>query len=95
MANKKVLITSSGCYAVSEKGTTVELVSGDEVLIEDFQASVFIKAGKAELVVNKKKAVKKISGKDSDVDEGDQDDETDNSLGGPLDETPEVDDKKG
>ena len=79
MANKRVLITSSGCYAVSDKGATVELEVGEEVLIEDFQAAVFIKVGKAELVVNKKKAAKKISGKDSEVDLDAQDDE-------PLDE---------
>ena len=79
MANKRVLITSSGCYAVSDKGATVELEVGEEVLIEDFQAAVFIKVGKAELVINKKKAAKKISGKDSEVDLDAQDDE-------PLDE---------
>ena len=79
MANKRVLITSSGCYAVSDKGATVELEVGEEVLIEDFQAAVFIKVGKAELVINKKKAAKKISGKDSEIDLDAQDDE-------PLDE---------
>tara|TARA_R110000796_G_scaffold125907_1_gene240507 strand:- start:237 stop:506 length:270 start_codon:yes stop_codon:yes gene_type:complete len=79
MANKRVLVTSKGCYAVSDKGATVELEVGEEVLIEDFQAAVFIKVGKAELVVNKKKAAKKISGKDSEVDAEAQDDE-------PLDE---------
>ena len=83
MANKRVLITSSGCYAVSDKGATVELEVGEEVLIEDFQAAVFIKVGKAELVINKKKAAKKISGKDSEVDLDAQDDE-------PLDEDLDV-----
>ena len=82
MANKRVLITSSGCYAVSDKGATVELEVGEEVLIEDFQAAVFIKVGKAELVINKKKSAKKISGKDSEVDLDAQDDEPlDDSLG--------------
>ena len=57
MANKRVLITSKGCYAVSDKGVTVELKAGEEVSIEDAQAAVFIKSGKAELVNNKQKAV--------------------------------------
>ena len=57
MANKRVLVTSKGCYAVNDKGVTVELKAGEEVSIEDVQAAVFIKSGKAELVNNKQKAV--------------------------------------
>ena len=57
MANKRVLVTSKGCYAVNDKGVTVELKAGEEVSIEDAQAAVFIKSGKAELVNNKQKAV--------------------------------------
>ena len=84
MANKRVLITSSGCYAVNDKGATVALDAGEDVLIEDVQAAVFIKAGKAELVINKKKAAKKISSQDDELDEGVQDDDPlDESLGEP------------
>ena len=57
MANKRVLVTSKGCYAVNDKGVTVELKAGEEVSIEDTQAAVFVKSGKAELVNNKQKAV--------------------------------------
>ena len=42
MANKKVLITSRGCYAVDSDGATVELVDGKEVVIDDAQAAVFL-----------------------------------------------------
>tara|TARA_R110000772_G_scaffold225042_1_gene335721 strand:- start:66 stop:245 length:180 start_codon:yes stop_codon:yes gene_type:complete len=55
MANKRVLITSSGCYAVNDKGATVELEVGVESEIEDVQADVFVKVGKAELIINKQK----------------------------------------
>ena len=34
MANKKVLITSRGCYAVNGDGATVELADGKEVVLE-------------------------------------------------------------
>ena len=57
MANKRVLVTSKGCYAVNDKGATVELKAGEEGSIEDAQAAVFVKSGKAELVNNKQKAV--------------------------------------
>ena len=56
MASKKIFVTGSGCYAVKD-GVTVELKAGEEVSIEDAQAAVFIKSGKAELVNNKQKAV--------------------------------------
>tara|TARA_R110000823_G_scaffold289895_1_gene408232 strand:+ start:317 stop:496 length:180 start_codon:yes stop_codon:yes gene_type:complete len=55
MPDKRVLVTSKGCYAVNEDGTTVELEAGQEVEIEDVQANVFVKVGKAELIVNKPK----------------------------------------
>ena len=79
MANKRVLVTSKGCYAVNDKGVTVELKAGEEVSIEDAQAAVFVKVGKAKLVTNKKKAVKKADDEDLGADEVSQDDE-------PLDE---------
>ena len=47
MPNKRVLVTSKGCYAVNEKGVTFELEEGQEVEVEDVQANVFIKVGKA------------------------------------------------
>jgi hypothetical protein len=53
MANKKVLITSRGCYAVNTDGVTVELESGKETSIEDTQADVFVRSGKAQLIINK------------------------------------------
>ena len=53
MANKKVLITSRGCYAVDNDGVTVELESGKEASIADTQADVFLRSGKAQLIVNK------------------------------------------
>ena len=53
MANKKLLITSRGCYAVSDDGVTVELADGKEVVIDDTQAAVFLRSGKAQLVINK------------------------------------------
>ena len=52
MANARLLVTSSGCYAVNETGATVELEVGQETLIDDAQAAVFVKVGKAELIVN-------------------------------------------
>jgi hypothetical protein len=55
MPNKRVLVTSKGCYAVNEDGVTVALEVGQEVEIEDVQANVFVKVGKAELIVNKPK----------------------------------------
>ena len=55
MPNKKVLVTSKGCYAVNEKGVTVELEVGVESEVEDVQADVFVKVGKAELIINKQK----------------------------------------
>jgi hypothetical protein len=55
MPNKRVLVTSKGCYAVNEDGVTVELEAGKEVEIEDVQANIFVKVGKAELIVNKPK----------------------------------------
>ena len=75
MANKRVLVTSKGCYAVSDKGVTIELKAGEEASIEDAQAAVFVKVGKAKLIINKKKAVKKAADEDLDTDEGSQDDE--------------------
>jgi hypothetical protein len=54
MANQKVLITSSGCYAVKD-GVTIELKAGEESEVEDVQAAVFVKVGKAELIINKPK----------------------------------------
>ena len=53
MANKKVLITSRGCYAVDNDGVTVELENGKEASITDTQADVFLRSGKAKLIVNK------------------------------------------
>ena len=55
MPNKRVLVTSRGCYAVNDKGATVELEVGSESEVEDVQANVFIKVGKAELINNKQK----------------------------------------
>jgi mannose-6-phosphate isomerase class I len=55
MPDKRVLVTSKGCYAVNKNGVTVELEAGQEVEIEDVQANVFVKVGKAELIVNKPK----------------------------------------
>jgi hypothetical protein len=55
MPNKRVLVTSKGCYAVNEDGVTVELEVDQEALVEDVQANVFVKVGKAELIVNKPK----------------------------------------
>jgi hypothetical protein len=55
MPDKRVLVTSKGCYAVNKNGVTVELEVGQEVEIEDVQANVFVKVGKAELIVNKPK----------------------------------------
>jgi hypothetical protein len=55
MPNRRVLVTSKGCYAVNEDGVTVELEAGQEALIEDVQAAVFVKVGKAQLVINKQK----------------------------------------
>ena len=55
MPNKKVLVTSKGCYAVNDKGVTVELEVGVESEVEDVQADVFVKVGKAELIINKQK----------------------------------------
>tara|TARA_R110000787_G_scaffold191073_1_gene302454 strand:+ start:525 stop:704 length:180 start_codon:yes stop_codon:yes gene_type:complete len=55
MPNKRVLVTSKGCYAVNDKGVTVELEVGSESEVEDVQANVFIKVGKAELINNKQK----------------------------------------
>ena len=55
MPNKRVLVTSKGCYAIDSKGATVELEAGSEVEIEDVQADVFVKVGKAELIINKQK----------------------------------------
>ena len=55
MPNKRVLVTSRGCYAVNDKGATVELKVGSESEVEDVQADVFIKVGKAELINNKQK----------------------------------------
>tara|TARA_R110000851_G_scaffold51183_2_gene121765 strand:- start:271 stop:480 length:210 start_codon:yes stop_codon:yes gene_type:complete len=52
MANKKVLITSRGCYAVDPNGVTVELENGKESSITDTQADVFLRSGKAQLVIN-------------------------------------------
>ena len=49
MANKKVLITSRGCYAVDPNGVTVELENGKESSITDTQADVFLRSGKAQL----------------------------------------------
>ena len=79
MPNKRVLVTSRGCYAVNDKGVTVELEVGEEVLVEDVQAAVFVKVGKATMITNKKKAVKKAD----DIDLDNQDDELDESLGEP------------
>lgn len=53
MANKKVLVTSRGCYAVNDDGVTVELENGKEVSIADTQADIFLRSGKAKLIVNK------------------------------------------
>jgi hypothetical protein len=55
MPNKRVLVTSKGCYSVNEQGVTVELKVGEESDIEDVQAAVFVKVGKAELIINKSK----------------------------------------
>jgi hypothetical protein len=55
MPNKRVLVTSKGCYAVNEDGVTVELEVDQEALVEDVQAAVFVKVGKAELIINKQK----------------------------------------
>ena len=55
MPNKRVLVTSRGCYAVNESGATVLLEVDKEVEIEDVQAAVFVKVGKAKLVINKQK----------------------------------------
>jgi hypothetical protein len=55
MPNKRVLVTSRGCYAVNENGATVLLEVDKEVEIEDVQAAVFVKVGKAQLVINKQK----------------------------------------
>ena len=52
MPLKKVLVISGGCYAVNEDGMTVELKQGQEALIEDAQAAVFVRSNKAQLVVN-------------------------------------------
>jgi hypothetical protein len=81
MPNRRILVTSKGCYAVNEDGTTVELEAGKEVSIEDVQAAVFVKVSKAEFITNKKKAVKKTDETDLDS----QDDELDE----PLDESDE------
>lgn len=53
MANKKVLVTSRGCYAVNDNGVTFELENGKEASITDAQADVFLRSGKAKLVINK------------------------------------------
>jgi hypothetical protein len=55
MPNKCVLVTSKGCYAVNKSGVTVELEVGEESEVEDVQAAVFVKVGKAELIINKPK----------------------------------------
>ena len=47
----KILITSKGCYAV-ENGKTIALESGSEFTVEDRQAEIFVKSGKAELIAN-------------------------------------------
>jgi hypothetical protein len=76
MPNRRILVTSKGCYAVNEDGVTVELEAGKEVSIEDVQAAVFVKVSKAEFITNKKKAVKKTDETDLDS----QDNELDESL---------------
>jgi hypothetical protein len=58
MAAKRVLITSSGCYAVKD-GLTIELKAGEESEVEDVQADVFVKVGKAKLIINKPKQKQK------------------------------------
>tara|TARA_R110000796_G_scaffold10340_1_gene34436 strand:- start:179 stop:433 length:255 start_codon:yes stop_codon:yes gene_type:complete len=73
MPNKKVLVTSKGCYAVNESGVTIELEVGVETLVEDVQAAVFVKVGKATLITNKKKTAKKADETDLDGQEDHQD----------------------
>jgi hypothetical protein len=80
MPNRRVLVTSKGCYAVNEDGVTVELEAGQEALIEDVQAAVFVKVRKAEFITNKKKAAKKTTDSDKDEDEDTQDNESDDLL---------------
>lgn len=53
MADKKVLATSSGLYAVKD-GKTVELAQGVEFSISAEQADKLAKRGKVELVNNTK-----------------------------------------
>ena len=55
MATKKVFVTSKGCYATDKDGKTIELPIDDESVIEESQAAVFVKCGKAKLVTNKAK----------------------------------------
>jgi len=58
MADKKVLATSSGIYAVKD-GKTVALAQGVEFSIDLTQAEKLAKRGKVELVNNSKPAAKK------------------------------------
>ena len=57
MANKKVLATSSGIYAVKD-GKTVPLAQGVEFSIDSVQAEKLAKRGKVKFVTNKPVAEK-------------------------------------
>jgi len=53
MANKTVLVTSNGVYAV-EDGKTKVLTQGEKVSLESEQADKLVKRGRVELVNNTK-----------------------------------------
>lgn len=58
MAIKKVFVTSKGCYATDKDGKTIELPIDSESLVEDAQAAIFVKSGKAKLIANAPKKAK-------------------------------------
>ena len=57
MANKRVLVTSSGVYAVKD-GITQHLVHGEESSIDAAQADKLAERGRVELIINKKPKAK-------------------------------------
>ncbi len=63
MADKKVLVTTSGVYALDDKGNTVELAQGSEAILEQKQAESLAKRGRVELVNNSKPQSKSKSEK--------------------------------
>lgn len=58
MAEQKVLVTSSGVYAVKD-GQTVALAQGVEFIIDSLQAEKLAKRGRVQLVLNEPKPTAK------------------------------------